>query len=73
MMHRENVKSCNLLGFKGKVNTLVKIKGNIRSLAPSLLIKLYQTLSPLSRPSLRRITLSPLVIIIIITLLSWYC
>ena len=72
-MHRENVKSCNLLGFKGKVNTLVEIKGNIRSLAPSLLIKLYQPLSPLSRPSLRRITLSPLVIIIIITFLSWYC
>ena len=45
MMHREKVYFCNLVGFKGKVNTLVGIKGKVRSLVPSLLIKLSQVLS----------------------------
>ena len=41
-MHKEKAYSCNLVRFKGKVNTLVGIEENVRSLVPSLLIKLYQ-------------------------------
>ena len=44
MMHREKVYSCNLVGFKGKVNLLVRIQGKVRSLVPSLLIKLLTSL-----------------------------
>jgi len=63
-VHKENVYSCNLVGFKGKVNTLVGIKDNVKSLVPSLLIKLSQVLSPWMWSSLGRITLNFLVIII---------
>jgi len=29
-VHRENVYSCNLMGFKGKANTRVGVKGKVR-------------------------------------------
>ena len=55
-VHRENVYSWNLVRFKEKVHTLVRIKGNVTSFVPSLLIKLSQ-LSPRRRkPSLSRTT-----------------
>ena len=38
-VQREKEYSCNLEGFKGKVNTLVGIKRKVRSLVPSLSIK----------------------------------
>jgi len=44
-VQREKEYSCNLEGFKWKVNTLVGINEKIRSLVPSLLIKLPQVLS----------------------------
>ena len=44
-MYREKVYSCKLVGFKRKANTLVRIKKKVRSLIPSLLIKLSQVLS----------------------------
>jgi len=31
-VHREKIHSCNLLGFKDKLNTLVGIKRKVRSL-----------------------------------------
>ena len=44
MMQRKKEYSGNLEGFKEKVNTLMKIKGNVRSLVPNLLIKLSSSL-----------------------------
>ena len=41
----KKVYSCNLVGFKMKVHTLMGIKRKIRFLIPSLLIKLSQVLS----------------------------
>ena len=41
-MHRENVYAYNLVGFKKKVNTFERIKSNVRSFVPNLLIKLSQ-------------------------------
>ena len=46
-MQREKKYCCNLEEFKEKMNTLVGIKENIKSLIPSLLIKLFQVLSPM--------------------------
>ena len=43
-MNKEKIYSCNLVGFKEKVNTLVRIKENVKSLIPSLLIKLSNVL-----------------------------
>ena len=40
MVHREKIYSYNLVGFKGKENILVGINKKVRSLVPSLLIKL---------------------------------
>ena len=37
--------SCNLKGVKEKLKTLMRIKGKLRSLVPSFLIKLSQVLS----------------------------
>jgi len=45
-VHSEKEYSYNLVGFKGKVNTLEGIKEKVRSLVPSFLIKLSQVLSP---------------------------
>ena len=70
-MHKEKVYSCNFMGFKRKADTLVRIKEKVRSLVPSLLIKLSQVLSLCGRkPSLVRTTLN--LCVIISTLLSWY-
>jgi len=40
MVQKEKEYSFNLEGLKEKVNTFVGIKGNVRFLVPSLLIKL---------------------------------
>jgi len=41
-VHKETVYTCNLVGFKGKANTLVRIKQKVRSLELNLLIKRSQ-------------------------------
>ena len=58
MMNREKEHSCKLVGFKEEANTLVRIKGNIRSLVPNLLIKLFQVPPRGRRSSLDRTTLN---------------
>ena len=68
MVHKEKVHPCNLVGFKGKVNTLLRNKGKVRSFAPSLLINSLKFSPSGNRPSLGRTMLHPRVIIY--TLLS---
>ena len=58
MIQKEKEYSFNLVGFKRKMNILVRIKEKVKSLAPSLVIKLSQVLSHGCRPSLGRITLN---------------
>ena len=57
-MQTEKKYSCNLEEFKKKVNTFVGIKGNIRSLVLSLLIKLSQISPYECRSSLGQTTLN---------------
>ena len=45
-VHREKVYSYNLVGFKGEVNTHVRIKRKVKSLVSVLIIKLSQVLFP---------------------------
>ena len=44
-VHKEEVTLVIFVRFKRKVNTLMRIKGKIRSFVPSLLIKFSQVLS----------------------------
>ena len=38
-MYREKIYSCNLIRFKGKVNTLMGVKRKVRSLVPIIIKK----------------------------------
>ena len=69
-MHRDKVYYCNFVGLKGKVNTPCGIKGKVKSLVLSVLIKSLKFSSRGCKSSLGRTTLN--LLDIVITFLSWY-